>query len=364
MEHLSDGRRGSVLSEAAFHKMIAIERKRTERSGKPFLLMLAEVRSGSPENAEKTLGAVTCALVNATRETDVMGRYKENVAGVIFTELAIAEKHSLLRAMFARVSCTLKEKLTPSQFDQMTLSFHLFPDDHDDHVQGYPTNLTLYPELSGPAGASVLSTLKRMMDIVVAIAALVVLAPLFLAIAVAIKATSKGPVLFRQERIGQYGKPFIFLKFRTMYADNDATVHEQYVKQLIAGTAQQNPSKGNGQSVYKLTNDARITRTGAFLRNISLDEIPQLLNVLKGEMSLVGPRPPIPYEVENYALWHRHRFLIARPGLTGLWQVSGRNRVKFDDMVRLDMRYAKTWSLWLDLKILLRTPLAILQGAD
>ncbi len=364
MKSLIDCQGDAVLSEPAFHKMIAIERKRTERSGKPFLLMLVDVCSLSAGNRGKTLSSVICALVNSTRESDVTGTYKEDVAGVIFTEIAFAEKHSLMRAMFARVSSTLKDKLTPDEFDQINISFYLFPDDHDEQGPVYRSNLTLYPDLSGPADARVLSTFKRMTDIVGAAAVVVVLAPVFLAIAVAIKATSKGPVLFRQKRIGQHGKPFVFLKFRTMHADNDATVHEEYVKQLIAGTAQQHPSNGNGQSVYKLTNDARITRTGAFLRKTSLDELPQLFNVLKGEMSLVGPRPPIPYEVENYALWHRHRFLMAKPGITGLWQVSGRNRLKFDDMVRLDLCYAKRWSLWLDLKILLRTPRAILEGAD
>jgi lipopolysaccharide/colanic/teichoic acid biosynthesis glycosyltransferase len=120
---------------------------------------------------------------------------------------------------------------------------------------------------------------------------------------------------------------------------------------------------GNDQGVYKLTKDSRITPVGAFLRKTSMDELPQFLNVLKGEMSLVGPRPPIPYEVEAYDIWHRRRLLEAKPGITGLWQVCGRSRVNFDDMVRLDLQYARTWSLWMDIKILLRTPGAVLLGA-
>ena len=149
-----------------------------------------------------------------------------------------------------------------------------------------------------------------------------------------------------------------------MYVDNDASVHKEYVAQLIAGHAQRNPSNGNthGAGVYKLTNDKRITRIGAVLRRTSLDELPQLLNVLTGEMSLVGPRPAIPYEVAAYQTWHRRRILEVKPGITGLWQVNGRGRVKFDEMVRLDLRYAKNWSPWLDLKILLRTPRAVLIG--
>ena len=187
-------------------------------------------------------------------------------------------------------------------------------------------------------------------------------APLFLAIAVAIKLTSKGPVFFRQQRIGHFGKPFVFVKFRSMYLNNDPKIHLDYIRQLISGKAEKQPSNGNGKGVYKLTADPRVTRVGAFLRKTSLDELPQLINVLRGEMSLVGPRPPIPYEVDTYQTWHRRRVLEAKPGITGLWQVSGRSRVGFDEMVRLDVRYAMQRSFWLDLKILLLTPRAVILG--
>ena len=202
------------------------------------------------------------------------------------------------------------------------------------------------------------------MDIIGSALILVMCAPVLLIIALAIKGSSKGPVFFRQRRVGQYGKPFTFLKFRSMYIDNDSSIHQEYVTQLIAGQAQRNSSNGNGggAGVYKLTNDPRITRVGAFLRRSSLDELPQLWNVLRGEMSLVGPRPAIPYEVAAYQTWHRRRVLEVKPGITGLWQVSGRCQLKFDEMVRLDLRYAKNWSPWLDIKILLRTPRAVLSA--
>ncbi len=147
-----------------------------------------------------------------------------------------------------------------------------------------------------------------------------------------------------------------------MKIDNDAQVHRQYVEQLIAGKAEPHSSNGNAQGVYKITNDPRVTRVGAFLRRTSFDELPQLWNVLKGEMSLVGPRPAIPYEVAAYQIWHRRRVLEAKPGITGLWQVSGRSRVKFDEMVRLDVRYALVPSIWLDIKILLFTPWSVIIG--
>jgi lipopolysaccharide/colanic/teichoic acid biosynthesis glycosyltransferase len=200
------------------------------------------------------------------------------------------------------------------------------------------------------------------MDIAGSVLALIVLSPFLLVIAGAIRLTSKGPVFFRQQRVGQYGKPFTFLKFRSMYVGNDPTVHKEYVRKLILGQAERNTSNGSTDGVYKLTKDNRITVLGQFLRRTSLDELPQFINVLKGEMSLVGPRPAIPYEVDAYDIWHRRRVLEAKPGITGLWQVNGRSRVKFDDMVRLDLRYARSWSPWLDLKILMSTPKAVFLG--
>jgi lipopolysaccharide/colanic/teichoic acid biosynthesis glycosyltransferase len=147
-----------------------------------------------------------------------------------------------------------------------------------------------------------------------------------------------------------------------MYVNNDASEHKLFVQQLIAGNAASKGSDKTGPAVYKLTKDRRITQVGGFLRKTSLDELPQFWNVLRGEMSLVGPRPPVGYEVEAYDIWHRRRLLEAKPGITGLWQVNGRSRVTFDEMVRLDLRYAKTWSPWMDVKILLRTPAAVVFG--
>ena len=162
------------------------------------------------------------------------------------------------------------------------------------------------------------------------------------AIAVVIKLTSRGPVVFEQERLGQFGKQFKCLKFRTMYADNDPKIHREFVQQFIAGKDEKSKRRSPTPAVYKITNDPRVTPIGRFLRKTSLDEFPQFWNVLRGEMSLVGPRPPVPYEFEVYDYWHRRRVLEVRPGVTGLWQVSGRSRTCFDDMVRLDLRYTET----------------------
>jgi lipopolysaccharide/colanic/teichoic acid biosynthesis glycosyltransferase len=355
------GADGSVLDAEAFQRMISLERKRTERSRKPFVLMLLDMGSCLPSDKNgKVLGKVLSALSLATRETDVTGWYENNsIVGVMFTEINIDDRGSILSTMMARVSETLRSNLSLEQFGQISISFHLFPEDWDHEVPKGPSSTTLYPDLTRrDESRKVFRVVKRVMDIVGSLIMIIGLSPLFLVIAVAIKMTSEGPVLFRQRRVGQHGSTFVFLKFRSMYVGNDSKVHREYVTKLIAGQAERKPSNGNGNGngVYKLTDDPRITKVGAFLRRTSLDELPQFFNVLNGEMSLVGPRPPIAYEVEAYDIWHRRRVLEAKPGITGLWQVYGRSRVNFDDMVRLDLRYARTWSPWMDVKILLRTP--------
>ena len=190
--------------------------------------------------------------------------------------------------------------------------------------------------------------------------ALVACAPLFLLISALIKLTSDGPVFFRQKRVGQYGKGFTFLKFRSMYINNDPEIHQKYVKDLIR-SSESKPANGGPekQQIFKIQNDPRVTPIGRFLRRMSLDELPQFINVLRGEMSLVGPRPPIPYGLQDYDIWHRRRILDMKPGITGLWQVEGRSRTSFNDMVRLDIQYMTNWSIWLDLKLLFKTPLAV-----
>lgn len=200
---------------------------------------------------------------------------------------------------------------------------------------------------------------KRILDIVGALLGIVIFLPVILLIAAAIKLTSHGPVLFKQIRIGHRGRPFIFYKFRTMRAANDEGIHKDYVEKLIAGEKQVIPADEEESPIYKMRDDPRVTWVGRFLRKTSLDEIPQFFNVLLGSMSLVGPRPPIPYEVDMYKGWHLRRIMEAKPGITGLWQVYGRNRTNFDEMVRLDLTYVRDRSFWLDVKIILKTALVL-----
>ena len=363
-ESLSAGER-EALNERAFMRMIAIESKRTERSGDPFLLMLLEAgnQQGSGENGG-VLDSVLSTLLSFFRETDVIGWYKDQTAvGVVFTGLVAEDKISILNLIQSRVSTLLRDKLTPGQFNQISISFYFFPDDWDDGNSGPPITPSLYPDLLNPGkGRRFLLAVKRAIDIVGSVLALIVSMPLLYIVGIAIKLSSKGPVLFRQKRVGQYGKRFTVLKFRTMQIDNDRSVHKKFVTKLIANEAEPLPSDVDGEGVYKLTNDNRVTRVGRFLRRTSLDEVPQFLNVLMGDMSLVGPRPAVLYELKAYQTWHRRRVLDFKPGITGLWQVIGRSRVKFDEMVRMDLQYASTWSFWLDFKILLLTPLAVIKG--
>ena len=357
--------RDTLLPEVMFLRALSLERKRAERSRKLFVLMLIEpMQPMSNGKGHSSFGKTVSAISSSIRETDVAGWYKERSAlGVIFAELGTADKTSILKTLRAKVTAALQSSLRAEELSHVRMSFHCFPDDRDNHETGMPPTTTLYPDLVQRDEARKVSYgVKQAIDALGSLMALIILSPIFLAIAVAIKLSSPGPVLFRQKRIGQYGVPFTCLKFRSMHAVNDSRIHKEYVKRFIAGSVDAGVSDTDDKAVYKLTADPRVTRVGRLLRKTSLDELPQLFNVLLGEMSLVGPRPPIPYELEAYDVWHRRRLLEVKPGITGLWQVNGRSRLRFDDMVRLDLKYAKAWSLGLDLKILLRTPRAVFSG--
>jgi lipopolysaccharide/colanic/teichoic acid biosynthesis glycosyltransferase len=198
----------------------------------------------------------------------------------------------------------------------------------------------------------------RALDVVVSAILLVVLAPVFLALAVAIRLDSPGRILYRQRRVGRDLDPFTVNKFRTMHSGAGHETHRQYVIGLIAGEPDTQDAESN---FFKMANDDRVTRVGRLLRKSSLDELPQLWNVLRGDMSLVGPRPPIPYEVEHYPPHWFDRFAV-KPGMTGLWQVSGRSQLSLEQMIALDVEYARRRSLWLNLRILARTVPVVFVG--
>jgi lipopolysaccharide/colanic/teichoic acid biosynthesis glycosyltransferase len=352
-----------LISEELFTKLLCLERKRSERSRKQFALMLVDAGELlRTDRREVALEQMTAALSLSTRETDIRGWYrKDSVLGVILTEFGSADVSSALNTVFGKVDSALRANLGTGQMNQFHISFHVFPDDLGT-PKGGSVDFSQYPDfLQEHETKKAARLIKRAIDIAGSLAALILLSPLLLAVAIAIKLTSKGPILFKQTRLGQYGVRFTFLKFRSMSFRNDPKIHQDYVTRLISGEDDGRPGDANG-GVYKIKDDPRITPVGKVLRKSSLDELPQFINVLKGEMSLVGPRPPIPYEVEAYDLWHRRRFLEVKPGITGLWQVNGRSKLKFEEMVRLDLKYARTWSLGLDFKILLKTPRALFFG--
>jgi lipopolysaccharide/colanic/teichoic acid biosynthesis glycosyltransferase len=351
-----------ILPEELFLGILCLERKRAERSGKRFCLVLLDAQDAIHKACEADVLKAIVKVAGATRrETDPAGWYKSQaILGIIFTE---APRDPIVtETLFEKVHEALTAELVEESLAFVHVSVHVFADESDDQDLNGLMNPTFYPDLLHERDARRLPLLlKRVIDAVGSIVALIVLSPLFAVVALIVKVTSRGPVLFRQQRIGQFGVPFEFLKFRSMYVANDAKIHEEYVRNFIAGKGQTSNKDGH-EAVYKITNDPRITPIGRLMRRTSLDELPQFWNVLKGQMSLVGPRPSVSYETEGYNVWHRRRLFEAKPGITGLWQVHGRSRTTFDEMVRLDLRYSRNWSPLVDLKILLKTPRAVLSG--
>lgn len=345
-----------VIDEGLFAHLLVRERKRSERSNRPFILLSLE--------AKDRLDPVLDALADVTRRTDILGWVKSpTVAGVIFSEIGDSQPMRAMETIRARIYRELGRRLDVQAIADFSLEFRIYPEPSDgDSNSGLgPADPIFHPDLPREERARRLSNwIKRALDILASVTLLVGLAPLLLVVAAVVWLTCPGQVLFRQIRIGKMGKQFKMLKFRTMYVNAAETAHYEYVTKFIKESGRNGTTPTNG--IFKLTNDPRVTPIGHFLRKTSIDELPQLWNVLVGEMSLVGPRPPLPYELCHYAPWHRRRILEATPGITGLWQVKGRSRTTFDEMVRLDLQYARTRSLWTDLLILFRTPAAVLGG--
>ena len=346
-----------VVSEGIFRDVLLRERKRADRSNGAFVVLLLELNGdASSSNWRHALEA----LAAAKRDTDVIGWFERGrVVGLILLEAGVSDA-PVCRALEDRVRGELAKRLDSTAMAGVAIGVHAHPAPQAAAEKGAEPIEPLLNGLRSRNDHSFTARIKRGLDIFGSMMLLLALAPAFLVIAALIKLTSRGPVFFRQVRVGQDAKPFTILKFRTMYANADHALHRDYVSWFIQASGQAQNNGHNG--VFKMTHDPRITTVGRVLRKTSLDELPQFLNVLTGEMSLVGPRPPIPYELEQYKPWHCRRVLDAKPGITGLWQVSGRSRTTFDEMVRLDLRYARNCSVWTDIKILLATPRAVFSG--
>ena len=324
----------AVYSEKEFHKILARERCRSTRSGCPFSVACFQLNKG---NGQTSANPFIAHLKGMIRSTDEMGWFDANSIGVLLYNTAREGASYFAKKVKAAAV---------SQNSLAKCSIYTYPSEWFDIRNNNPEQEISQPPL-------VLPLWKRALDILAVCIGLILLSPVFMLLAIAIKIGSPGPVFFKQERIGYNGKPFTFWKFRTMKTTADISAHRKYMEGLIEGTDGRKPMTKQDDT------NPHIIPFGRILRKAYIDEFPQFINVLRGEMSLVGPRPPIPYEVKKYEHWHKERF-NALPGLTGLWQVSGKNRLTFNEMVRLDIKYVRNISLWQDLKILLLTPKAML----
>lgn len=344
----NDSQPDGMLSRAAFLRTVQREKRRTDRSHSALSLALVEVRVDKARALEETLDKLAAMV----RETDSLATLDENCIAVLLPDTG----ETGLRCFLDKVALACNGRT-------IEVAGATYPDAEFDRLVterlGTPRSRQPVDAVEFVAVRSHGYPLKRALDVVAALIALAVLSPLMLLVALAIKLTSPGPVIFRQSRVGQGGAPFMMYKFRSMRTDMDDRVHREFVAKLIDG---KKPAVGASAQVeaFKLKADPRITAIGRFIRKTSIDELPQFFNVLKGEMSLVGPRPPVPYEADHYMSWHRRRVLELKPGLTGIWQVEGRSRVSFDEMVRMDLRYLRLCSLKFDLDILLRTVAVVL----
>jgi exopolysaccharide biosynthesis polyprenyl glycosylphosphotransferase len=345
-------RRRALLYSNEFTQQLRREMRRTNRTGSPFSVAIFSTDQ-RVENGRPVLYDLSKQLESRLRATDILGWYGSDAIGVLLPDTDVGGTRTFADQVVSesgKAGLHVKIRTYPDQ----AIDVDPFADfvDPDQSLTGAGSR-----SFSRAEG----SKLKRGLDILGAVAASILFSPIMLITAVAIKTTSRGPIIFKQTRLGYGGSPFVFYKFRSMAVDADDGIHRAYTEQFISGrTPGQNEQPGV-TPLFKMAADPRVTRVGEFIRKTSIDELPQLLNVLKGEMSLVGPRPPLPYEVEGYQPWHLRRILDVRPGMTGLWQVQGRSTTSFDDMVRLDLYYVDHWSIWLDLKILLKTASAVIK---
>jgi lipopolysaccharide/colanic/teichoic acid biosynthesis glycosyltransferase/ribosomal protein L32 len=349
----NDAHPDGLLSRTEFLRMVQREKRRTDRSHSALSLAALVV----DPNGGSTLQHVLEKVLSMVRETDYVTATDDQCIAVLLPDTGEAGLRSFL------------DKLALSRDAQGAhAAGATYPDTSFDRLIGEHLGT---PRSRHAADADEPSPLrsqgyrgKRALDVLGALVALVLLSPLMLIVALLIRLTSPGPAIFRQTRVGQGGALFTMLKFRSMRTDIDDSVHRQFVASLIDGKVK--PSAAGTAGQFKMKGDPRITAIGRFIRKTSIDELPQFYNVLKGDMSLVGPRPPVQYEADKYKAWHRRRVFEMRPGLTGIWQVEGRSRVSFDDMVRMDLRYLQHCSLGFDLSILLRTVSVVLtcEGAQ
>ena len=342
----------SVFDTPCFLELLRKERHRSQRSGASLSLLLLKI-NGSKASSARVIVDLYKVLKSILRETDVVGYLEPDTLGV------------LLPYTDANGASKIETKITKNYINpNLTITKAIYPDQIFDSLanHGCVSQDVLRIILEDRVKHSIFTLfLKRILDVVGSIVAIAVFAPLMLLAAVLIKLDSPGPIIFKQQRLGKKGAAFTFYKFRSMQSGNNAQVHKDFVLKLISGNHSEINNGDAENPLYKIKEDPRVTRVGKFIRKTSIDELPQLFNVLIGDMSMVGPRPPLSYEAEKYQSWHLNRILEMKPGITGLWQVEGRSRTDFNEAVRLDLKYLQTWTLLLDFKILIKTVKEVLQ---
>ena len=342
----------NLLPKNHFLTRLRIEKRRVDRSKAPLSIVLFSFQDRNVENNRKTQEFLK-SLQKITRETDIKGWLENDVIGLILPDTDGRGVQKYIEKIRNGNGGLAFSAVTGTYPDDL---FHKLLADESSQPNLFPINLD---ESEEPRKIEL--ALKRAVDILGATVGLILFSPIMLVTSLAIKLTSPGPAIFTQNRFGKKGARFPFYKFRSMYSEVDDQVHREYVTNLIKGNHEKINQGDEETPLYKMKSDPRVTPVGKIIRKTSIDELPQFFNVLKGEMSLVGPRPPIPYEVEKYEPWHLRRILEIKPGITGLWQVDGRSKTSFDDMVRMDLRYVQSRSLWLDIKILLKTVRAVIR---
>jgi lipopolysaccharide/colanic/teichoic acid biosynthesis glycosyltransferase len=335
-----------VLSGQQFQAQLRREKRRSERSNAPLSIATFRVESADRDgidNADRLLHL----LSNSKRETDILGCLDHDLVAIILPETG----GQGLQHFIQKVADQVRDVCA-------AIGSATYPDElFEALAAGRPNARELEPLFldRAPGAVGRRNLFKRCVDVTGAMTAILVFSPVMLVTALAIATTSRGPIIYRQVRLGQRGSPFVFYKFRSMHCSVDDTIHRAHVTKLIEGEPSGGGAASPSNAWAKIQDDPRVTRIGRFIRKTKIDELPQLVNVLKGDLSLVGPRPPLPYEVEKYRSWHLRRILDTKPGITGLWQVEGGGQTTFEDMVRLDLRYIHRCSFMLDIRILLKT---------
>ena len=354
-----------LLPAAEIEARLEEERLRAERSALPLSVILCDVSKvqgllGTGRRFDHFIERLSRLLRDRLRRIDIKGWHDGRRLAVVMPATPRRGAQAVLVRLEDWIASYLREAGIDGGADGL-LDLATYPDAVRGQAkaeavgEAQPVSRAVVLFTGGPSAKGMSRYLKRAFDIAGALALLLLTSPVMLVAAVAARLSSPGPAIFKQVRLGEGGRPFVYYKFRSMYVNNDDSMHRDYTRRLIGGEVSGLDNGHGGKLVLKLAADPRVTAVGRVLRRSSLDELPQLFNVLKGDMSLVGPRPPLPYEVHHYRDWHLRRILAAKPGLTGLWQVRSRSASSFDEMVRLDLRYADTWSLWTDLKILGQT---------